>query len=232
MASRILVIVTSNSRMGDTGKSTGIWAEELATPYYVFRDAGIDLTIASPAGGPVPIDPGSVRPAGQNDHDVERMLQDRELQAVLVATPKVSAFKAADFDAVFFPGGHGAMWDLPVDPAVKTVVEEAFAAGKLISSVCHGAAGLVSARRADGQAIVEGLRVNSFTDAEEIEVGMQHTVPFMLESRLRELGGRFECTDNWHPFAIQDGQLVTGQNPQSSKVVSELLVQVLAARKA
>jgi putative intracellular protease/amidase len=228
MTSRILMIVTSNARMGDTGKPTGLWAEELAVPYYALADAGVDVTLASPAGGPAPIDPGSVKPVGQNDPVVERFLADTALQALIAATPKASAFDGAEFDAVFFPGGHGTMWDLPVDDGVTRAVERAFAANKLIAAVCHGAAGLVTAKRPDGQSIVKDVRVNSFTDAEEVAVGLEKVVPFMLETRLRELGGRFEGTGNWQAFAIRDGQLITGQNPQSSHRVAELLLAAMA----
>jgi putative intracellular protease/amidase len=227
MTSRILMIVTSNSRMGETGKPTGLWAEELAVPYYELVDAGVEVTLASPAGGPAPIDPGSIKPIGQNDPVVERFLADAALQARLAATPKASEFDGAVFDAVFFPGGHGTMWDLPVDAGVTRAVERAFAAKKLIASVCHGAAGLVTAKRPDGQSIVKDLRVNSFTDAEEAAVGLETVVPFRLETRLRELGGRFEGRGNWQAFAIRDGQLITGQNPQSSHMVAQELLQAL-----
>ena len=159
---------------------------------------------------------------------VERFLADTTLQALIAATPKASAFDGAEFDAVFFPGGHGTMWDLPVDDGVTRAVERAFAANKLIAAVCHGAAGLVTAKRPDGQSIVKDVRVNSFTDAEEVAVGLEKVVPFMLETRLRELGGRFEGTGNWQAFAIRDGQLITGQNPQSSHRVAELLLAAMA----
>lgn len=227
MKPRILMIVTSNARLGDTGKPTGLWAEELAAPYYALVDAGAEVTLASPAGGPAPIDPGSVKPRGENDAVVERFLADNALQARVAATPRAADFDGAQFDAVFLPGGHGTMWDLPVDAGVTRAVERAFATGKLVASVCHGAAGLVTARRPDGQSIVKDLRVNSFTDAEEVAVGLQQVVPFMLETRLRELGGRFEGAANWQPFAIRDGQLITGQNPQSSRLVAQLLLEAL-----
>ncbi|MFC5606357.1 type 1 glutamine amidotransferase domain-containing protein [Variovorax soli] len=230
MKPRILMILTSNARMGDTGGQTGLWAEELAVPYYALTEAGAELTLASPAGGATPIDPHSVKPKGENDAVVERFLADAQLQNRIQNLPKASDFDGAQFDAVFFPGGHGTMWDLPGDAGVTRAVERAFAAGKLIASVCHGAAGLVAAKRPDGQSIVKGLRVNSFTDSEEAEAGFQKVVPFLLESRLRELGGKFEKAANWQPFAIQDGQLITGQNPQSSAKVAELLIAALAHR--
>lgn len=226
-APNILMIVTSSSRMGDTDKPTGLWAEELAAPYYALVDAGASVVIASTAGGRAPIDPGSLKPAGENDAIVERMLADADLQERITHTRALAEIKVEQFDAVFFPGGHGTMWDLPTDANVKATVEAAYGAGKFIASVCHGAAGLVSAVRADGQPMVSGKRVNSFTDAEEREVGLAAVVPFLLESRLRELGGVFEGTDNWQVFAIRDGQLITGQNPQSSERVAEILLEAL-----
>ncbi len=227
MKTRILMIVTSNSRMGDSGKPTGLWAEEFAVPYYALTDAGAEVVIASPAGGPAPIDAASLKPKGENDPAVERYLADAATQARMAATQRAADVDAAEFDAVFFPGGHGTMWDLPNDAGVTRAVERAFAGGKLIASVCHGAAGLVTAKRADGQPVVQGKRVNAFTDAEEAAVGLTEVVPFLLESRLRELGGRFEGAANWQPFAIRDGQLITGQNPQSSALVAKALLGAL-----
>jgi putative intracellular protease/amidase len=227
MSKCILVITTSNAVMGNTGKPTGIWAEELAVPYYAFIDAGFDVEIASPKGGSIPFDPSSIKQPGQNDPVVERLLADETVQEKIKSTRVAADVDASAFDAVFFPGGHGTMWDLPNDAGVTRAVETAFARGKLIGAVCHGPAGLVSAKRGDGRSIVEGLRINSFTDAEEKEVGLIDVVPFRLESRLRELGGRFEGTGNWQPFAVRDGQLVTGQNPQSSALVAQKLIEAL-----
>ena len=227
MNKRVLMILTSNARLGDTGKPTGVWAEELAVPYYELLDAGVQVELASPAGGAAPIDPGSVQPPGRNPPVVERFLADAALQARLRATQVAASVDAAAFDALFFPGGHGTMWDLPVDAGVRRAVEAAFAAGRPIASVCHGAAGLVSGRRADGRAIVEGYRVNAFTDAEEEAVGLSEVVPFRLETRLRELGARFEGAPNWQAFAVRDRQFVTGQNPQSSALVARQLLEAL-----
>jgi len=227
MKPQILMIVTSNARLGDTGKPTGFWAEELAVPYYALLDAGAQIVLASPAGGVVALDPGSVKPKGENDPVVERFLADTELNTLTQTTVKVAELDGAKFDAVFFPGGHGTMWDLPTDAGVTRAVEAAFEAKKFVVSVCHGAAGLVSAKRADGQSIVKDLRVNAFTNAEEIEVGLDDVVPFMLETRLRELGGHFEAAANWTPFAIRDGLLITGQNPQSSSLVAQSLLSAL-----
>lgn len=227
MTSRILMIVTSHARLGDTGKPTGIWAEELATPYYALLDAGAEVVLASPAGGAAPVEPASLKPRGENTPAVDRFLGDAEAQARLAATQPVSAVDVSTFDAVFFPGGHGTMWDLPQDAGVRRVVEKAYAQGKLIAAVCHGPAGLVSARRPDGKPVVEGVRLSAFTDAEEAAVGLTEVVPFALESRLRELGARFEGAPNWQAFAVRDGQFVTGQNPQSSGLVAERVIEAL-----
>lgn len=232
MSPRILMIVTSHATLGSTGKPTGFWAEELAAPYYALVDAGAEVTLASPAGGRAPVDPGSLKPAGQNEPIVERFLADADLQARLAQTPRASDFDGSAFDAVFFPGGHGTMWDLPHDAGVTQAVEQAYATGKVIASVCHGAAGLVSARTPDGYPIVRNRKVNGFTNAEEVAVGLQDVVPFLLESRLRELGGEFIGTENWQPFAVQDGQLITGQNPQSSARVAEMVMQALRGNQA
>ena len=185
------------------------------------------VDFASPAGGAAPLDPGSVKPAGENDAVVERFLADSALQTRLATTPRISDLDVGAYDALFFPGGHGTMWDLPGHPGVTHAVERAFATGKVIASVCHGAAGLVSARRPDGRPIVAGKRVNSFTDAEEAAVGLTGVVPFALETRLRELGGQFEGAAKWQPFVVRDGLLVTGQNPQSSALVAAALLEAL-----
>lgn len=229
---RILMIVTSNDRLGDTGQPTGLWAEELAAPYYALADAGAEIVLASPAGGRTPIDPGSVKPRGENDAVVERFLADDALQSRLAALPRADTLDGAAFDAVFFPGGHGTMWDLPGDAGVTRAVERAWAGGKWVASVCHGAAGLVSAKRPDGRPLVDGLRVNSFTDAEERAAGQAEVVPFLLERRLRELGGRFEGAGDWQPFVVKDGRLITGQNPQSSALVAKELLAALGLKAA
>jgi putative intracellular protease/amidase len=227
MTKRVLIVATSHTTLGATGKPTGVWAEELVVPYYQLVDAGASVEIASPQGGPIAFDPGSIKPAGQNDALIERFLADRAAQAQAKATHVVASVDITGFDAVFFPGGHGTMWDLPLDAGVTRIVEAAFAAGTLIATVCHGAAGLVSALGSDGRSIVAGKRVNSFTDAEEDAVGLTSVVPFRLESRLRELGAVFESAPNWQPFAVRDGQLITGQNPQSSKLVAGHVVEAL-----
>jgi putative intracellular protease/amidase len=224
---RILMVLTSNSRLGSTGKTTGLWAEELAVPYYALTEAGAQVTLASPLGGRAPIDPGSLKEKGQNDPAVERLLADTAVMAQVEATRPVADLRMDNFDAVFFPGGHGTMWDLPASDAVTRLVEAAARQQKLIAAVCHGVAGLVSAKGPDGRPLVAGKRVNSFTDAEEAQAGLADAVPFLLESRLRELGAHFEGAPNWQPFALRDGQLITGQNPQSSAAVADLLLAAL-----
>ncbi len=226
---RVLMIVTSHARLGDTGKPTGLWAEELAVPYFALRDAGVQVDLASPAGGRVPLDPASLKPAGQNEPAVERLLSDDAMQRLVADTAKVAEIDGAAYDAVFLPGGHGTMWDLPSDAGVIRAVESAYAAGKLVTAVCHGPAGLVGAKKPNGEPLVKGLKVNAFTDAEEEAVGLSRVMPFLLESRLRELGGRFEGAPSWQPHAVRDGQLITGQNPMSSAKVAQLLLEALSA---
>jgi putative intracellular protease/amidase len=230
MTKRVLIIATSNTQLGDTGKPTGVWAEELVIPYYTLVDAGASVVIATPKGGPLAFDPASLKPAGQNDALTERFLADPTAQALAQATSVAGSVDAASFDVVFFPGGHGTMWDLPLDAGVTRSVEAAFAAGAFIAAVCHGAAGLVTARGPDGNPIVQGKRISAFTDAEEEAAGLAKVVPFRLESRLRELGARFEGAPNWQPFAARDGQFITGQNPQSSKLVAQHVASALGLR--
>jgi putative intracellular protease/amidase len=224
---QIAIVVTSNSKMGDSGKPTGIWVEELAVPYYQFLDADITVVIASPLGGAVPFDPSSVAAVGKNSPQVERFLADATAQNTVQTTPMVATLDPAVFDAVFLPGGHGTMWDLPSDAAVARLVEKQFAANKIVAAVCHGPAGLVSAKRADGKSILFGKKVNAFTDAEETAAGLMAVVPFALESRIRELGGLFEGVANWQAHAVRDGNLITGQNPASSEKVAALVLEAL-----
>lgn len=221
MSKRILMIVTSHATMGASRKPTGIWLGELAAPYNLFVDAGIEVDIASPAGGTVPFDPASIKPAGQDQIQVERFLADRVAQRKAAATLPVAGVDASAYDAVFLPGGHGAMWDLPGDAGVTRAVEAAFAANKIIAAVCHGPAGLVTAKRPDGKSILFGKQVNSFTDEEEAAAGLAAVVPFQLETRIRECGGQFEKAPNWQAFAVRDGLLITGQNPNSSTLVAQ-----------
>ncbi|GGE20412.1 dimethylallyltransferase [Aureimonas endophytica] len=227
--SNILIITTSAATMGGTGKPTGLWFEELAVPYYAFVDAGAEVTLASIAGGPVPIDPRSVKPKGENEASVDRFLGDAAASKALAETPAVAALEGTAYDAVVLPGGHGTMFDLPESAELAALVGTAWAAGKVIAAVCHGPAGLVQARDESGAPLVRGRRVTGFSDSEERAVGLDEAVPFLLESRLRELGGRYESGADFQPFAVVDGRLVTGQNPASSALTAQRVLEALAA---
>lgn len=226
-AHKILIVCTSHARMGDTGKATGLWAEELTTPYYTFLAAGAEVQIASITGGPIPIDPNSCKAHGENTATVERYLQDADLQQRLVGSAAVQALNWADYDAIFLPGGHGTMWDLPQSPALAALLAVAYAAGRIVAAVCHGPAGLVNVTLADGTPLVKGKRLTAFTNKEEDAAGLTPVMPFLLETRLREAGAQFESAANFMPFAVADGNLITGQNPASSELVAqEVLVQL------
>ena len=227
---RVLMLVTSHDRLGDSGHPTGVWAEELAVPYYAFTDAGCHVDLASPEGGPVPFDPRSLETAdGPLPAAVERLQADEALREKLRQSWRAAAIDMHVFDALFVPGGHGAMWDLATDPAVAHLVETAFASGRIVAALCHGPAALVSAKGPDGRFLLEGKHVNSFTDAEEDALGLGDTVPFLLENRLRELGAFFEGGPNWQPYAVRDANLITGQNPQSSALVAQQVLDALRA---
>ena len=201
----------------------------MAAPYWALTDAGHDITIASVKGGKPPIDPNSLdddpakRPA-----PVTRFLDDATASAKLENTPAVATLDVADYDAVFLPGGHGTMWDFAKNDDIARLVSGIYAKDGVVGAVCHGPAGLLGATKPDGTPLVAGLRVNGFTDSEENTVGLTDQVPYLLESRLRELGGKFEGKDDWAAFAVTDGRLVTGQNPQSAEKVGEQLVAALA----
>jgi putative intracellular protease/amidase len=227
----ILMIVTSHAKLGNTGKPTGIWAEELTTPYYALQDAGYEVVLASPLGGKPPFAEGSVKePADANEGSVKRFLQDAAAMAKFNATQKVAHLKADDYSAVFLPGGHGTMWDTATDEATARLVGDVFSANKPVASVCHGPAGLVKALRSDGKSIVFGKRVNAFTNEEESAVGLMDVVPFHLESTLRDLGGVFERGPMWQPYAVRDGHLITGQNPASSALVAKHVIDALQGK--
>lgn len=228
MKKRVLIVVTSHAQMGTTEARTGMWLEEFAVPFYRFKDSGVEVELASPRGGSAPIEPKSVRAQGENDAAVERFLADPSAQRQVEQTRKLDEVGVASYDAIFLPGGHGTMWDLPDDPGVQRAVEIADRAGMVIGAVCHGPAGLVSARGADGQPLVMGKRVTAFTNAEESAAGLTNVVPFLLESRMRELGALFQNTANWQSFVVRDGRLVTGQNPASSAAVADQMMAALA----
>lgn len=225
---RILTILTSSATMGAGGEPTGLWFEELATPYYAFVDAGAAVMLASIAGGPAPIDPRSLKPRGENETSVERFLADPSASAALAATVPLSEIKAEDHDAVFLPGGHGTMWDLPESDALAALLGTTWEAGKVVAAVCHGPAGLVRVTDETGAPLVGGRRVTAFSDGEERAVGLADRMPFLLEARLRGLGARYERAADFQPFAVADGRLVTGQNPASSALTAKLTLDALA----
>jgi putative intracellular protease/amidase len=227
----VLMILTSHAQLGNTGKPTGIWAEELTTPYYALVDAGFEVTLASPLGGTPPFAQGSVKdPLEDNEGSVKRFLNDPAAMAKFNATHKAAGMQAADFSAVFLPGGHGTMWDTATDDATARLVSDTFNAGKPTAAVCHGPAGLVKALRADGQSILFGKKVNGFTNEEETAAGLMQVVPFHLETKMRELGGVFESGPMWAPYAVRDGNLITGQNPASSALVAQHVVAALQGK--
>jgi putative intracellular protease/amidase len=228
----ILMIITSHATLGDTGKPTGVWAEELTTPYYELIDAGYAVEFASPAGGRPPFAEGSVKAnPGDNEASVKRFLGDADAIKKFDHTMKTNDAIAADYAAVFLPGGHGTMWDTATDVATARLVSDAFNAGKPVAAVCHGPAGLVNAKRSDGKSIVFDKNVNAFTNEEETAVGLMDIVPFHLETVLRDLGGKFERGPMWGAYAVRDGNLITGQNPASSALVAQHLTRAIAEQQ-
>jgi len=225
MRKNVLIIATSNNQMGTSGNPTGIWAEELIIPYYAFLDTGMEIVLASPKGGPLHFDPASLKPAGENEPLIERFLNDASAQQLIRQTQPVISVADQDFEVVFFPGGHGTMWDLPGNEVIKNIVERTFTAIRVVAAVCHGPAGLVSAQRPDGKSILADKKVSAFTNEEEALKGLTQVVPFLLESRITELGAQFVCGPAWEPFAVQDGNLITGQNPASSAAVAALVIR-------
>lgn len=224
---RILLVLTSHAVKGSTGKPTGVWLEELAAPYYIFLAAGFDVDIASIAGGKVPLDPGSVE--GEPPECVSRFLADEKAMQAIIASRSLDRISAADYDAVFLPGGHGTMWDLPESQALASLLGDAWTGGKVVAAVCHGPSGLVSAKDADGRPIIAGRNVTGFSNSEEDAVALTDVVPFLLETRLTELGGIYASGPDFQPFALRDGKLVTGQNPASSEKTAELTVEAIRA---
>lgn len=224
---KILMVLTSHDQLGDTGKKTGFWLEEFAAPWYAFKDAGAEVTLASPAGGQPPLDPKSDAPDAQTE-DTERFRGDLEAQQALASTQRLAQVKASDFDAVFYPGGHGPLWDLAEDPASIALIEAFAQAGKPHGFVCHAPGVLRRVRGQDGQALVRGRQVTGFTNTEEEAVGLTRIVPFLVEDELIRLGGRFSKGADWSDHVIVDGLLVTGQNPGSSASTAKALLDLLS----
>jgi putative intracellular protease/amidase len=227
---KILMVLTSHDQLGNTGRKTGFWLEEFAAPYFVFRDAGVDLTLASPKGGQPPLDPKSDLPENQTEA-MARFKQDETAQQALAHTARLEDVKAEDFDTVFYSGGHGPMWDLAESPVSIALLESFYSSGKPIALVCHSP-GVLRHVKYNGEPLVKGKRVTGFTNGEEEEVQLTKVVPFLVEDELLRLGAIFEKVRNWQPFSIVDGRLVTGQNPASSTSAAENLLKLVGANKA
>ncbi|CAB3672081.1 MULTISPECIES: type 1 glutamine amidotransferase domain-containing protein [Achromobacter] len=220
---KILIVLTSHDTLGNTGRKTGFWLEEFAAPYYAFVDAGATVTLASPQGGQPPLDPKSDDPDAQTD-DTRRFRQDAEAQRLLASTRRLAEVQAADYDAVFYPGGHGPLWDLAEDAKSVALIETMLAAGKPVSAVCHAPGVLRHAKTADGKPLVQGRQVTGFSNAEEAAVQLTDVVPFLVEDELVRLGGVYSKGPDWQPYVVSDGLLVTGQNPASSVGVAQALL--------
>jgi putative intracellular protease/amidase len=223
---KILMVVTSHDQLGNTGNKTGLWLEEFAAPYFAFRDAGVNLTLASPKGGQPPIDPKSDLPENQTPATT-RFKQDDMAKKAFARTARLADMHAEDFDAVFYPGGHGPMWDLAESRDSIALLESFYNSGKYLALVCH-APGVLHRVTYQGQPLVKGKRVTGFTNAEEEAVHLTNVVPFLVEDELKRLGAHFEKKSNWQSFVVVDGHLITGQNPASSTAVAQELIKVLS----
>jgi putative intracellular protease/amidase len=227
---KILMVLTSHDQLGNTGRKTGFWLEEFAAPYFVFRDAAVELTLASPKGGQPPLDPKSDLPENQTPA-MSRFKEDGVAQQALASTRKLSEMKSEDFDTVFYVGGHGPMWDLAESPVSIALLESFYDSGKPIALVCHSP-GVLRHVTYKGAPLVKGKRVTGFTDEEEADVQLTKVVPFLVEDELKRLGANFEKVPKWQPFSIVDGRLITGQNPASSTSAAQALVKLLSSAKA
>ena len=226
---KILMILTSHDELGNTGKKTGFWLEEFAAPYYVLKDAGADVTLATPKGGMPPIDPSSTTPDFQTDA-TRRYDQDKALQDLLSNTVKLEEISAEDYDGVFYPGGHGPLWDLTENKKSLQLIESFWAADKPVAAVCHAPAVLLHAKDKNGEPLVKGKRVTGFTNTEEEGVQLTDVVPFLLEDELQNKGGNYSKGEDWGVHVVQDGLLITGQNPASSEKAAEKLLELLTQK--
>jgi putative intracellular protease/amidase len=228
-ADRVLIVVTSHSQMGDTDKPTGFWLAELTHPYYVIKDAGYDVEVASIEGGVAPIDPRSMDTTDQVNR---RFLQDADLMAKILNSRKLANLNPNDYAAILFSGGHGTMWDFPGDSAVNSMSAAIYEDGGIVGAVCHGPAALADVKLSNGEYLIEGKRFAAFTNEEETQVELDEVVPFMLQNRLIERGGIHVPAEPWQTNAVVDQRLVTGQNPQSAQRVGELIVEGLQSRES
>ncbi|MDQ2989061.1 MAG: type 1 glutamine amidotransferase domain-containing protein [Pseudomonadota bacterium] len=225
----ILMVLTSHDQLGNTGKKTGFWLEEFAAPYYIFKDAGASITLASPKGGQPPLDPKSDEADAQTDA-TRRFKGDAEAQKALANTVKLGSVSGADFDTVFYPGGHGPLWDLAGDKDSIQLIESMHQAGKLVTAVCHAPGIFKNTKAADGTPLVKGKKVTGFTNTEEAGVQLTDVVPFLVEDMLKENGGQYSKGADWAPYVVTDGNLMTGQNPASSGPAAEAALVWLKAR--
>jgi putative intracellular protease/amidase len=228
---KIVMVLTSHDELGTTGKKTGFWLEEFAAPYYVFKDSGAEITLATPKGGQPPLDPKS----GEKDFQTaatDRFQADREAQAALAHTAKLSEISPADYDALFYPGGHGPLWDLAEDRDSIALIERMFAAGKPVAAVCHAPGVLRHVKAADGAPLVQGKKVAGFTNTEEAAAQLTDVVPFLVEDMLRNHGGNYSKGADWQSYVVSDANLITGQNPASSEAAAHEVLRQLAARPA
>ena len=223
---KIVMVLTSYDKLGDTGKKTGLWLEEFAAPYYLFKDVGAEITLASPRGGQPPLDPKSDDPASQTSA-IQRFKNDKVAQQALANTVKLSNIKAEDYDAVFYPGGHGPLWDLSEDRDSIALIETLYAAGKSVAAVCHGPAVFRHTKMPDGLPLVQGKSVTGFANTEEAAIGLTGIVPFLVEDLLKMNGGNYSKAEDWQPYTVIDGNLITGQNPASSEAAARALLEKL-----
>lgn len=223
----VLIVLTSHDQLGNTGRKTGFWLEELAAPYYAFKDAGATITLASPKGGNPPLDPKSNEPMFQTEL-TRRFEADAEATAQLASTVRLDSVSQADFDTVFYPGGHGPLWDLAEDHHSIALIESFLAANKPVALVCHAPGVLRHVKTPDGKPLVAGKKVTGFTNSEEEAVGLTNVVPFLVEDELIAKGGRYSKGDDWSSYVVIDGLLITGQNPTSSAATAELLLKQIA----
>ena len=223
---KILMVLTSHDRLGDTGKKTGFWLEEFAAPFYVFKDAGVKLTLASPLGGQPPVDPGSASAASQTGA-TRRFEEDPAAKQALAHTAKLSEVSINNFDGVFYPGGHGPLWDLAEDNTSIGLIETALADGKPVAAVCHAPGVLRHVKDPHGKSVIDGKKVTGFTNTEEKAAGLTQVVPFLVEDMLRAKGGVYSKVADWQPHVVTDGLLTTGQNPASSELAAKALLEAI-----
>ncbi|WP_313490416.1 type 1 glutamine amidotransferase domain-containing protein [Sphingobacterium multivorum] len=224
---KVLVVLTSHDQLGDTGEKTGFWVEEFAAPYYVLQDAGVDVTIASPKGGQPPIDPKSVLPDFQTEA-TKRFDADKELQTKLANSLALDTINEQDYDAIFYPGGHGPLWDLTNDKTSVALIESFWAHNKPVAAVCHAPAVFRYVKDSNGQPLVKGKKVTGFSNSEEEAVQLTDVVPFLVEDELVKLGAQYSKGEDWHSYVVKDGHLITGQNPGSSEETAKALFTLLS----